>query len=62
MGFRATSQIEIEEKHNNSEPVLGMDMMDGRNIRYEVERNVAGLNGLLLACFMAVCLWRWFSV
>jgi len=31
------------------------------NVKLEIERIVAGLIGLLLVCFMAVRLWRWFS-
>ena len=36
-------------------------MLDKYNIKCDGERIVAGLIGLLLACFMAVRLWRWFS-
>jgi len=36
-------------------------MSDSLNIKCDVERIVAGVIGLLLACFMAVRLWRWFS-
>ena len=36
-------------------------MTDMQDIKYDGERIVAGLIGLLLACFMAVRLWRWFS-
>ena len=35
--------------------------MDGHDIKCDGERILAGLIGLLLACFMAVRLWRWFS-
>ena len=36
-------------------------MTDKHGIKCDGERIVAGLIGLLLACFMAVRLWRWFS-
>ena len=35
--------------------------MGGHEIKNEGERIVAGLLGLILSCFMAVRLWRWFS-
>ena len=36
-------------------------MLNKHNIKCHGERIVAGLIGLLLACFMAARLWRWFS-
>ena len=59
--FFEISRIVYDESPLHSKYLVITAMTDRHDIKCDGERIVAGLIGLLLACFMAVRLLRWFS-